>query len=128
MKNDRPAEPPLAELLRRRRSTLNMFIDEFHVATYADLVRLCAVMNVTAPPEPEFNSIVPPAEPAQTTVVNVDDLCAPIDWVKVIEDTISVPPALSASWSPEPSAIERPDLTEVPSQKKKQRRRGSTGE
>lgn len=61
----------LANLLRRRKMTLNDFINESGVQTYAALVNRCARIGVQPPPEEEYKSLRPAVVTSQSDGVIV---------------------------------------------------------
>lgn len=50
----------LADVLRRRRTTLKALVSELGVSTYAGLTNWCARMGIAPPPQEEFDVLFPP--------------------------------------------------------------------
>jgi len=109
LKNSQP-QLRLADVLRRRRSTLAAFISELGITTYTALEIWCKRMGVSSPSKEEFEVIFPPE-------VHIN---SPQEGVIVLE-----PPgyASDSTLDPEESsldgALEHPsDTTKKPRKKK----------
>lgn len=67
----------LADLLRRRRTTLTAFVNELGVTTHAGLAHWCVRMGVLPPSYEDFIAIFPPAERVNSAQEGVVVLNAP---------------------------------------------------
>jgi len=103
----------LSDLLRRRKTTLNIFLKEFGITTYESLFERCDRMGVEAPSMDEFLSVNQP-------IVN-----NPAEGVVVLE----APPVIKESTGKE--IIEEvldPEPTELFKKKQKKKKDSNSGE
>lgn len=89
----------LADVIRRRRTTLKSLVNDLGVSTYAGLSNWCHRMGVAPPSQEEFEAIFPPAQvnsPQEGVIVLepppvVDELSGrTIDPEAPVEPTIEV--------------------------------------
>jgi hypothetical protein len=85
----------LADVLRRRRTTLKKLLDEIGLSTYGGLINWCARMGIAPPTADEFDAVIPP-----TSKVN-----SPQEGVVVLE-----PPAVVDEHTGQPIDPEAPVL------------------
>jgi hypothetical protein len=85
----------LADLLRRRRTTLKAFMDELGLTTHSGLCLYCARLGVQPPSSEEFYAVFPAVPQANSAAEGVVVLSPPAD--EAVPGTAAPEPPTAAS-------------------------------
>lgn len=96
----------LADIIRRRRTTLKALIQELGISTYAGLENWCHRMGVVPPTQTEFSAVMPPSQKVNAPQEGVVVLEAP----PVISDLLGRPidPDTTSSARKEVAIVQMP--------------------
>lgn len=89
----------LADLIRRRRTTLKSFVNELGLTTYTALGIYCQRVGVLSPSVEEFDAVFPPAAKVNSPKEGVVVLEAP----PVISESTGLPVPEADEWSVDPA-------------------------
>jgi len=106
----------LADVLRRRRTTLKKLLDEIGLSTYGGLINWCDRMGIAPPTKEEFDHAIPPSLKVNSPQEGVVVLEPPA----VIADLTGQPIDPELPWPPADEAVvETVDEPTEPTQKKR---------